>query len=288
MDNAIAVLANNMYFFKIFCSNYPKELVDIPLFVFNDTRIGNKMQECEDILKESGIKKYKVIGTHMVHAALKDIININEFAEDYTYSLNILIPLFMFTKTSAKRMLQLDDDIILRDGILRIFEENEMLMYHYCFCAGHKEFDKNSNDFLDMYNDFSDMIGNDWSYKDYLKNYANTGHVLYQKSQFNMEEYVRCLNWFFESSVTQGLWYSYEGRKKRNPMLMDEKWTSFVFRYYLNSELSKRKYVYLICEGTETARKRLNAMKKCSIIHVCNSNQKNATYEMFKEEGFIK
>ena len=57
-SKAIIVLANNLQFFQLFINNIPNTLNDFILIAVNQTRIGDKTKQLNQILNKSIINSY--------------------------------------------------------------------------------------------------------------------------------------------------------------------------------------------------------------------------------------
>lgn len=288
--NAILILANNLDFFKLFVENYPKELCNefYQLIVVNETRIGDKTKDINKILDVSNIDNYKVFTSDLICDTFKKKVIDNDFVDDYTMSMNILALWFVKKHNkNIEKILLLDDDVILREGITNIFEEDHHLFKSNRLSAGPADFEKQSKHSKEVFEEwfkiFNIKFTNDW-WKDYLKKYSNSGQRLIIMNKFNIERYEEKLIKFFESECFFETWVN---RNTHTSWYFDERFETFFFFDDLNNDLNKSTFLVLtrrekFNNGT------INKMLNSSIIHNATNSHKINVYNFMIENNIIK
>ena len=118
--NAICILCNDLERFKIITDNLPK--LEVDLFVINDTRLGNKIDELKKIYSNATFIK----GSDIIESFPR-----HDNIDKYGLSVKLLIPAYMFKKYSYDRILLLDDDVLITDKISEFFN-----IYNKGACPG--------------------------------------------------------------------------------------------------------------------------------------------------------
>lgn len=123
MNRAICVLANNMYLFKELIINLPDNLKDFKFFIFNDTRIGDKTKEIHEIMKGFN---YEVI----TDKDTNELIPVKtDFVYDYSMSLKMLMPWYLFSTKNVDKVLFSDEDVLYTERLLNIFNSINNLFF---------------------------------------------------------------------------------------------------------------------------------------------------------------
>ena len=287
-EKAVLVLANNMNFFKLMVDNLPDSIDDFTFIVVNETRIGDKTSEIRSILENSKCKDYKVFTSDLINQKFKAEVIDNEFVEEYGMSMNILSLWFVFKyNKNIKKILLLDDDVILREGFEDLFKTNHHLFKYNRLSAGPSEFSNQSSNAIAVYEEwfkiFDIEFSDDWWSNVYIKRYANSGQRLIVRKSFDLERYERQLKKFFESEVFLEFW---RNRRTHCSWFFDERFETFFFLNELNDDLNKSTYLIL------TRPEKMNdgcikKMKKSSIIHNATNSHKNKVYNLMIEKGVI-
>ena len=119
-NNAICILCNDLERFKIITDNLPK--LEVDLFVINDTRLGDKINELKKIYSNATFIK----GSDIIESFPR-----HDNIDKYGLSVKLLIPAYMFKKYSYDRILLLDDDVLITDKISEFFN-----IYNKGACPG--------------------------------------------------------------------------------------------------------------------------------------------------------
>lgn len=110
MKNVICILANNLELFKIVTNNLPE---NINLFVINDTRLGDKINDLKAIYPNATY----IRGNDMI-----DEFDFHPNVRRFALVLKLLIPTYMFKHYDCDKVLLLDDDVIITDKIHELFD----------------------------------------------------------------------------------------------------------------------------------------------------------------------
>ena len=291
MKNAICVLANNIEYFNLFIQNYPKELKtsDFTLIVVNETRIGDKTEDIKRILAESDIPNYKVFTSRKICDEFKKKIIDNEFVEDYTMSMNILSLWFIKRHNrTIKKVLLLDDDVILRSGIAKLFETDHHLFKSNRLSAGMAEFEDQSRNAKNIYYEwfriFNVKFSQEWWKEKYLKKYANSGQRLIVLDKLDLSRYEEKLKKFFESEIFFAAWCE---RNTHVSWYFDERFETFFFFDDLNNDLKDCTYLVL-SKREKLTDASIRKMLCSSIIHNATNSHKRSVYNFMIENGVIE
>ena len=289
MKNAILVLANNMEYFNLMVRNIPDSIKDFDFIVVNEIRIGDKTDKIKKILEGSKISRFRVFTSDEINDKFKKEVIDNDFVDDYSMSMNI-IPLWFVYKYNSKigKILLLDDDVILRDGFEKVFESDHHLFKSNRLSAGLAEFHKQSQNAIDIYEEwfriFQIKFSDDWWKNEYLKKYANSGQRLIVRSMFDLDQYEKKLKEFFESDLFHRFWID---RRNHVSWYFDERFETFFFFDFLNNELKDTTYLVLskpekLNDGS------FRKMMRSSIIHNATNSHKKKVYNLMIERGIIQ
>ena len=238
---------------------------------------------------ESDIPNYKVFTSREICDEFKKKVIDNEFVEEYTMSMNILSLWFIKRHNRAiKKVLLLDDDVILRPGIAKLFETDHHLFKSNRLSAGIAEFENQSrnakNIFYEWFRIFNAKFSQEWWKEKYLKRYANSGQRLIVLDKLDLNKYEEKLKEFFESEIFLDTW------RKRNSHVswyFDERFETFFFFDDLNNDL--KDYTYLVLSKREKLTSAsVRKMLRSSIIHNATNSHKRSVYNFMIENGVIE
>lgn len=289
MKNAVVVLANYMDFLEILLDNYPSDLYDTDLIIINETRIGDKTKEIKDLLKKySSVAKNKLVITDKdINKEFTKIID-NEFVQDYSMSMKLLPLWYIMKFYDYHKLLVMDEDVILREGIVKLFDSDHSLFKHYRMSAGPGEYNQLSKPVISLFEEFGKVFDFTFDadvYKNvYLKNYESAGQKLIVRDDFKLDEYEKRLKLFFESDVIHSFW---QKRRVATSYALDEKFETFFFVDVTNDELKTSTFL-IISKPEKTTDAQYLAMKKYTLIHNATRSHKVTVYKRLMNCGFIK
>ena len=291
-ENGVIVLANNMRFFKLLVKNIPETINGCTLFVVNEVRIGDKTKQIEQVLMNSIIQNYVVISSQEINSKFKKDVIDNEFVQSYSMSMNILSNWYIFKYINGvQRLLFIDDDVLLRTGFQKLFEQNHNMFKYLRLSAGGVDFYKQSKNmqsyFEQFFRIFDIKFSEQYWRQRYLKRYISSGQWYSIKSLFDVVRYQSKLKQFFLCKVFFDLWNK---RKSHTSYFFDERFLMFYFQNNLNDDL--KRYVYIIINGPEKfveykEIKRLFKHKEYAIIHNATKSRKNEIYDILIEQKLI-
>lgn len=282
MNNAICVLANNMYFFKELIFNLPDNLKNFKFFIFNDTRIGNKTFEIHEIMKGFN---YEVITDKDVNELLPIK---NNFVYDYSMSLNILMPWYIFSTKKVDKVLFSDEDILYTNKLLKVFNNinNSSFSTLRLQAANDKRLNEKRKDY-NILIQICNCIGYNYNKEEWYQKRINSGQFIITKNQFDLKFYEECLIKFFKNSFIYDCW---KNRKTHTYGSLDERFLSaFIIKLNIyNIDLNN--YTYFCYNNIEKIKDitLINNYNKKAIFHICNTSHKKNTYSRMIKLGLIK
>lgn len=288
--NAILVLANNMDLFKLMVANFPESIRKVKLIIVNEIRIGDKTEEINYILKHSIAQNYKIIPSSIINQKFKEDVIDNSFVDDYTMSMNIL-SLWYVSKymSSIKKILLLDDDVILREGFDKVFESDKHLFYHTALVGLYPDYYRLSANARSIFNEwfriFKINFSLDWWQKKYIKKYINGGQYLIIMKNFDAVRYEHCLKEFFKSKI---FYYAWTNRNTYCSWYFDERFENFFFFDDLNHDLRYKYNYLLICRNPQKINENgFKNIAKSALFHNATNSHKKELYDMLIERGII-
>lgn len=288
--NVILVLANNMEWFKLMVANFPASINNFKLIVVNEVRIGDKTEEIERILEHSIIHDYEIISSNIINQKFKEDVIDNSFVDDYTMSMNILSLWYVYKYIlSIKKILLLDDDVILREGFDKVFESDKHLFYHTALVDLHHDYYRLSANARSIFNEwfriFKIDFSLDWWQKEYIKKYANSGQRLIIMKNFDVIRYERCLKEFFKSEIFYRAWTN---RNTYCSWYFDERFENFFFFDNLNHDLKKTYNYLLVCRNPQKMNENhFGRISRSTLFHNATNSHKRELYDMLIERGII-
>lgn len=289
--NGILVLANNLNYFRFFVKNYPSEIKNdnYKLFVVNEVKIGNKLEELNNILENSDITNYVILSSETIYDKFKEDYLSNNFVDEYTMGMNIL-SLWYVKKyfEDVKKLLWLDDDVILNKNISKVFESDTHLFKTNRLSAGSPIFESQSKNSKNIYNEwfriFNIKFSQDWWINEYIKKYSNSGQFLVNLDKLDIKNYESKLCDFYRSDIFYTAWTN---RRTHTSWYFDERFITLYFFDFLNDGLKKKAYL-LLSKPEKLNSKAYENLKNFPIIHVCNNSHKMKTYQLLVKNGVIK
>lgn len=209
----VCVLVNNMVYFESMLKNMPKQSDKI-LFVFvNEQRLLDRTDKITDIANKY-ISNFKVIGSEKVNDFCLKNLKLSEqgqhFLNAYKMGMNILPQYYLFKKTNCKKILFLDDDILITSDLINIFENINCCSFVRDGMTGFSvKKDKQGNKIY-YSNDVQSELINLWNNKNpipqdilskYVDNYFNSGTRIYVMNNSLLESYKNLLEKFFENKL---------------------------------------------------------------------------------------
>lgn len=290
MKNAILVLANNMNYLRLMVDNLPEEIKDFDFIVVTETRIGDKTSEIYEILESNKDLKYKVFTSELINKKFKEEVIDNSFVDEYTMSMNILSLWFVYKHNkSIEKILLLDDDVILREGLNNLFETNHHLFKSNRLSAGSADYYQQSENarivFEEWFRIFKIRFEEDWWKNIYLKKYANSGQRLIVRDKFDLKEYESKLIDFFKSDIFYQFWIN---RRTHTSWYFDERFETFFFLDYLNDDLKDSTYLMLTRPEKLNVDSAIRKMNKSVIIHNATNSHKSKMYNLMIKGKVIK
>lgn len=208
----VCVLVNNMVYFESMLKNMPKQSDKI-LFVFvNEQRLLDRTDKIADIANKY-ISNFKVIGSEKVNDFCLKNLKLSEqgqhFLNAYKMGMNILPQYYLFKKTNCKKILFLDDDILITSDLINIFENINCCSFVRDGMTGFSvKKDKQGNKIY-YSNDVQSELINLWNNKisipqdilsKYVDNYFNSGTRIYVMNNSLLESYKNLLEKFLKIS----------------------------------------------------------------------------------------
>lgn len=283
MNVAICVLANNMYLFKELIINLPDNLKDFKFFVFNDTRIGNKTSEIHEIMKDFN---YEVITDKDTNELLPVKTN---FVLDYSMSLKMLMPWYLFSTKEVDKVLFSDEDVLYTERLLNVFNSINTCSFARLRlqAASDRGMSPGPGRSYNSLIHVCECIGYNYDSEEWYQKRINAGQFIITKEQFNLKYYEESLIKFFNNEYLFDTW---KHRKVHTSFFIDERFlAAFVIQSGIyNNDLEKH---VLLCVNNETKiedKFLINNYNKKSILHICNNSHKKKTYARMIKLGLIK
>ena len=291
-SKAIIVLANNLQFFQLFINNIPNTLNDFILIAVNQTRIGDKTKQLNQILNKSIINNYMIIPSQIINNKFKQDVISNQFVDSYCMSMNILSNWYIFKYINdIQKLMFLDDDVIIKNGFQKIFQNNYDMFKYIRLSAGKVNYNDQSKNvrrcFDQFFKIFNIKFSTEWWTNFYLKKYINVGHWYTNKKLFDINNYESKLKLFFQNKVFEQLW---NNRKTYASFMFDQKFLFFYFINEINDAL--RPYTYIITNGPQTFTnlkeiKKLQRHPQYVIIHNATKSRKAQLFKILIDNGYI-
>lgn len=312
---AIVVLANNMFLFENILRNYPEELYNYSLIVFTELRIkkaGHRDGELEpdekvriihELIEKYGLKENaKVITSETVNKKFVDDVfevysagEVPLFFEEYTMSMNILMPWFVFKYVKKiEKILMIDEDVIFNKGAHKVFEFDECQFHYFNLNAGgFWPVNERQLKTITMWYDFFDIphkekLLTEDEYKWYQKRYVNGSQMLLIKDVFDVDKFEKYLEKFFFDQYFNDLWVN---RKNYVTGFIDERFIGFyatsIGVNQMSDEMKGLSKMYIdkfekIPEG------RFKRYGNSAIIHNGSKSHKETIIEKCRELGILK
>lgn len=209
----VCVLVNNMVYFESMLKNMSKQSDKI-LFVFvNEQRLLDRINKITDIANKY-ISNFKVIGSEKVNDFCLKNLKLSEqgqhYLNVYKMGMNILPQYYLFKKTNCKKILFLDDDVLITSDLINIFENINCCSFVRDGMTGFSvKKDKKGNKIY-YSNDVQSELINLWNNKNpipqdilsrYVDNYFNSGTRIYVMNNSLLESYKNLLEKFFENKL---------------------------------------------------------------------------------------
>lgn len=215
--NKIVILANDINQLEAQFVNLPK--LKSEYIIVNETRLGNKVDEIKALADKHNINAQVVDGQIIVDKFKKKVID-NQFVDDYTMGLNILLPWYF------GEALYTEEDVILSDGIEDVFSLTSSAFVTSTISASGSanvrvEFEK-------LFMPFTDA--------EWVKTHTMSGQRYYK--DFDLDLYEKRLYDFYNSEFLHNFWLK---RRTHRSGFLDERFES-CFAYetgILNNDLSK-------------------------------------------------
>lgn len=290
IKNAIAMLANNITFIKYMIGNIDEEAYKDVLFVlFNDTRIGDKTEELEEIMNQTNLK-YKIFTDDFIIDKYLESVpqskKVSKLVKDYALSLKFISVWFIFKfNKHIDRVVLSDDDCIYKAEFVNIFNESTNISQKQIFGSG--SIPKYGPVLLDIFRYDVDVQ----SFNSYLKrNKINSGMMLFCRESFNIKEYERTTFELFSNDVVHNSWYS----PRRTSVFIGSLDEVYLTGLFYNSEdfcfddkKTNYNFQWVSFDKTSDATLINNFCKKAS-IHVCIGKDKYKGYNKLIDLGLIK
>ena len=287
MKNVISILANNLDYFKLLCNNFPEDINDYAVIAFTETRIGDKTKELKQILSESKAKYFKVIPSNKVIDKFKANVIDNDFVDDYTMGMNILMLWYLLKYSKFEKILLLDDDIILGNGLKKLFNTKHSLFMPFRLSAGPSDINKNSENGKEIFKEWFSIFGKEFNqenYKNlYINKYMNSGQRLIVKNDINLEYYQSMLYKFFNSKVFYKFW---KNRKSHVSFFFDERFEVFAFNELYNNGMKPFSFL-LVSKFEKITQNDLKHISNATIFHNITRSHKDKVYKLLIENGVI-
>ena len=283
MNVAICVLANNMYLFKELIINLPDNLKDFKFFVFNDTRIGNKTSEIHEIMKDFN---YEVITDKDTNELLPVKTN---FVLDYSMSLKMLMPWYLFSTKEVDKVLFSDEDVLYTDKLFNVLNDINVCSFTRLGlqAASDKVLKPNlSKNYISLIK-ICECFEYKYDAEEWYKKRISSGQHILMKNQFNLKEYEKGLINFFKNEQLLLIW---KNRRTHTSYFIDERvLTAFIIKTNIrNAELEKHTYFCVTKESKLADNVIINNYRKKAIFHICNTSHKKKTYARMIKLGLIK
>lgn len=269
MRHAICILTNDLTRFEIISRNFPANMPD--LFVINDTRLGDKVDELKQIYSNATFIKGKDI--------LDDFSN-HENVSRFGIILKLLIPDYMFKNYDYDKILVIDDDIIVTDKISELFEinNNAVIRSPTVMDANDNVSSPRCKAIRLAVNAFNMPL-------DFKHQQFNGGQVLYYKKLFNADDYANALvEYICNPTFTSVL----NAQKSWATYALDELFTTtFMVKYgfeYFSKYVHLHEKKYIDTDLTALDRK----LKAKALVHIVTRINKLNIFRDLQREGIIK
>ena len=287
MKKAILMLCNNTTYLRAFINNYEQK--DEDLIIINETRIGNKIKEIKDIVKN--VRCIVLDNKDIVDIFIKDTNSHNNFIDEYTMGGNILQQWYVFKYLDYEKVIVLDDDVLI-NNINKVFEYDTSIFYKFALSAGAKEYNLNSSIEIGKIKAFGEIFDidiNKDNYKEvWVNNHINAGQRMYIRKEFNIDLYEKYLIKFFNNNVMRFLWFK---RNKPGSYYLDE-WFESMFAYktgITNDILREQKLAYIEIRNDERVDfTKYDKHKTHCIWHNATCSHKLNWLQKLKENDLIK
>lgn len=287
MKNAISILANNLNYFRLMCNNFPDDISDYAVVVFTETRIGDKTEELKKILRESKADKFKVIPSDMVIDKFKADIIDNAFVDEYTMGMNILMLWYLLRYSKFEKILLLDDDVIIGNGLGELFATKHSLFMPFRLSAGPSDMDKLSQNGKKLFQEWFDIFGEEFNQENYkslyIDRYMNSGQRLIVRDDISLEYYQTMLHRFFDSKIFHEFW---DNRRSHVSFFFDERFEVFTFNKLYNNGMKPFSFL-LVSKFEKITENDLKRISKATIFHNITRSHKDRVYRLLVEKGII-
>ena len=291
-ENLVLILENNENWAKRTAANLPKKIKDTTSFLFIiEDRIGTKKSLITKNFKKS--LDYEIITSTDIIKLWNEKHKSSEFMSEDTLSSNILGLWYVknFCK-SVKKVLMLDDDVILKDNFEDVFDYDYCLFYKSAFPNEMpKDYTTASKNLTTYWNEFFKTL--EWKYdstewQHVFKNYVCTGTRMIVLDKIDFDYYNRCLENFYNSEVFRTVWNNRDKHRGR-AWFMTEIFENVVWRHILNNELGKKKLCYTyFAKADKTSEKALKLSSNRPILHIACGKGKSALYDKMLNLELIK
>lgn len=289
MKNAIVILANNMRFFKLLVQNFPSDINDYEVIVVNETRIGDKTTEICEILDESICNRFRVFPSSLILEKFKANVVDNSFVDSYTMSMNILSLWFVCKyNRGIEKILLVDEDVIINEGLDRLFAFDQHVFKTYRLSAGPADFYSQSAKALEVWDEwfriFNIEFTEDWWKEVYLRRYESSGQRLIVRNKLDLAKYEQKLKEFFESEILEMTWAE---RRTHTSGFFDEKFETLFFLEEENDIM--KDYVYIVVSKPEKLTDGdYRRMQRMVIVHNATRSHKDVVYnEMIRRKIIV-
>lgn len=248
-DVAILSAGGVSYNLEVLLRNIPDYKVRYTILV--DSRLCKDTTPVIDLCKQNGLVDFEVLDSTDMFDKFKQDIKLStfDFFDSYTMSLNIIAQWYLLKYKNYDKVLFLDDDVILNNGIEEIFNQDHSMFYKFRLSAGPATYEACSKKCLTVNTAFADIFDytfNKDTYKEVvLDTHINGGQRLYCKSDVDIEKYEYYLKRFFENAALYDIW---ENRRHHCSWYLDERfegyfaWKTGIF----NNDMAKYAYVEVV------------------------------------------
>lgn len=300
--NAVCVLVTNLDWFKLMVRNYPDE-IRLRNYIFIavvETRTGTAVrEEVVEICKEGNVGYFIVVDE-------SDIIQwyqkekgwvINNFIEHYTMGMNILMQPFVFEKFPLmEKVLFLDDDVILSEGVKIVFERfKKSQLKYYRLSAGVSKYKDLSDIKRYTYNnmcDVTEVINKGFTYEKYISaHHINGGQRLLCRSDFDIDLYIRSLERFFDNKLFYQNWTYWKstGKNKAVAFFLDEMFETMIYYSMGIKSFGLEEYTILESKAGENLDKFVKGkVLRKPIWHNITGVKKKMVYDEVIRRGELK
>ncbi len=272
-----------MYLFKELVLNLPDNLKSYKFFVFNDTRIGDKTQEIKEIMEDLN---HEIVTD-------KDTNNLlpvkTDFVYDYSMSLKMLMPWYLFSTTNYDKILFSDEDVLYTDKLHDVFSNIQTCSFARLRlqAASDKGMKPGKGRGYLSLMEVAKCCEYNYDPEEWYQKRINAGQFILTKEQFDVKLYEKILVAFFQNDF---LFETWKNRRVHTSHFIDERFlAAFVIKSGIyNNDFEKH---VLLCIGNETKiedKYLINNYKKKALLHICNNSHKKKTYGRMIKLGLIK